>query len=587
MAYLRIVQNRIQSIATTIASALNVEVVIADRDLSIVARTGDFYSVDENCPADSLFALIIEHGEPIINLTKMENCGDCSSIHICPEFTNMSYPIKNKDEIIGVISFTSFDKNQANIIRIKKDEYYNMLKQTAEIIEKYINEALISNELKNSITEVNSIINCINKGIIIINFDNKITHINNMALEILDISFFEYNILGGNINNYINGIRLDELGTHEIIDFWEINRERVRVRYNVNKLDLKDGEFSKMISFDEVQNFIHTAKTYENKKEILFDNIIGNSKEILNAINRAKIAATTDSTILIQGDSGTGKELFARSIHNESSRKAHRFIAINCTSIPDSLIESELFGYEKGTFTGANPDGKKGIIELANNGTLFLDEIGDLPLHLQAKFLRVLQERNINRVGGTKPIDVNIRVIAATNKDLIQLVKSGEFRLDLYYRLNVIPIDLPNLKNRGNDVLLCAEYIINKLCTTLNKEIKLLSDKVINKFKTYEWTGNIRELENVLEHGICFTKDKYIKIEDLPEYFFQDSFKRSPDPHFDLNKNLEELKMEYEKEVINNLIEIHGDTVEGKKFVAEKLDIGLTTLYRKMNGYKN
>jgi transcriptional regulator with PAS, ATPase and Fis domain len=342
-----------------------------------------------------------------------------------------------------------------------------------------------------------------------------------------------------------------------------------------------------MISFDEMQNIINIAKTYENKNKIFFENIIGNSKPLLESINKSKIAATTDSTILIQGASGTGKELFAKSIHNESLRKDGPFIAINCGSIPENLIESELFGYEKGSFTGASSSGKKGKIELANNGTLFLDEIGDLPLYLQTRLLRVLQERSIDKVGGAEPIDINIRVISATNKNLRELIKEGKFRLDLFYRLNIIPINLPSLKDREDDVFLCSEYILEKLCSRMNKEIKELSNEVKQRFKEYRWQGNIRELENILEHGVCFSNDEYIKLEDLPEYFFEDEILllNNRKSFLNENKTLEELKIEFEKSIINELISIYGDTVEGKKIVADKLNIGLTTLYRKMNSY--
>ena len=336
-----------------------------------------------------------------------------------------------------------------------------------------------------------------------------------------------------------------------------------------------------MISFDFMSYIINLIKTHEGKEKIYFKYIIGTSSAILEAINKSNIVASTDSTILIEGESGTGKELFARSINNESPRKDGSFIAINCSSIPENLIESELFGYEKGAFTGASTSGKKGKIELANNGTIFLDEIGDLPIYLQTKLLRVLQERTIDRLGGEKPININVRVISATNRDLKKMVEDGEFRLDLYYRLNVIPINLPSLKSREDDVFLISEYIIESLCKKMNKEKKVLSLEIRDLFFNYTWPGNIRELENIIEHGVCFSSDKFIRKVNLPEYMQEEK---------DLNKveiseekSLEELKTDFEKSVIKNLIEKYGDSLEGKKQVAQKLGIGLTTLYRKIN----
>ena len=585
MSYLRLIQDKIQIWSETVASALDVDVAVADRNLTRIAGTGNFRNrIDEICPEDSLFAKVIESGQPNINLVKGEHCINCSNAHNCSEFGNMSYPIKSNKDIIGVISFASFSDDQTNMMRLKENEYFNMLKHSGEMIEKEILGIKVTNKFQDDITEVNEIINRLNKRIIILNSRDEIVHINSQALKTLNINISRQKIIDRNIKDFIKTIKLEDTGNKDKIGSWKINNKDIRVMYSINEILLKD-EISLMISFDEIQDIINIAKTYENKDKIYFENIIGNSKALLNAINKSKIAASTDSTILIQGDSGTGKELFAKSIHNESPRKDGPFVAINCGSIPENLIESELFGYEKGSFTGANTSGKIGKVELANNGTLFLDEIGDLPLYLQTKLLRVLQERSIDKIGGKEPIDVNIRVISASNQDLRELVKEGKFRLDLYYRLNVIPINLPSLKDREDDVFICSDHIIKKLSNRMNKERKLLSKEVKEAFKDYEWFGNIRELENILEHGICFSQDEYIRLDDLPEYFFQESLMgKSENSNLDQNKTLEELKTDFEKSVIQERIKEYGDTVEGKKLVAEKLNIGLTTLYRKLNG---
>ena len=588
MSYLRLIQDKMQIWAETVSSALDVDVSVADQNLTRIIGTGNFYDkIDESCSEDSLFAKVINSGEPNLNLIKGNHCINCSRAETCSEFANMSYPIKIDEEVIGVLSFASFDEEQANMMILKKDEYFNMLSHNVEMIEKEIIGIKTTNKLKTHITEVNEIINRINKGIIILNSKNQIIHINSGALKTLEINISNQKIIEANINDFVKKIKLQDTGNKDIVGRWEINAKEVRVIYSISEIIFRDNEVSLMISFDEMQNIINIAKTYENKNKIFFENIIGNSKPLLEAINKSKIAASTDSTILIQGDSGTGKELFAKSIHNESLRKDGPFIAINCGSIPENLIESELFGYEKGSFTGASSSGKKGKIELANNGTLFLDEIGDLPLYLQTRLLRVLQERSIDKVGGTEPIDVNIRVISATNKNLRQLIEEGKFRLDLFYRLNIIPINLPPLNDREDDVFLCSDYILEKLCSRMNKEIKELSNEVKQRFKEYRWQGNIRELENILEHGVCFSNDEYIKVEDLPEYFFDDEILllNNKKSFLNENKTLEELKIEFEKSIINELISIYGDTVEGKKIVADKLNIGLTTLYRKMNSY--
>lgn len=591
MSYLRLAQDKMQNLAETVASVLNIEVTIADQNLTRIVGTGDFYTkINQDCAEDSLFAKVIKNGQSIVNLNKNQYCMKCSKKHICPEYANMSYPIKSNKEVVGVISFTSLDPDQANIMKLREKEYFNMLKESSRIVEQELMNIKISNKFKKDVAKVDEIINSLNKGIVILDHNNKIIHINVKALQALKLSPSKDKIIERHINDFIKDIDLTDRGNEEVIDCWKINNKDVKVIYTINKIMMEDGKYSLMVSFDIMSDIINIAKTYEDKEDIFFKDIIGNSKPILEAINKAKIVAGTDSTILLKGASGTGKELFARSIHNESPRKEGPFIAINCGSIPENLIESELFGYEKGAFTGANRKGKKGKIELANNGTLFLDEIGDLPLYLQTRLLRVLQERTIDRLGGKDPIDVNIRVISATHRDLRELVEEGKFRLDLYYRLNVIPIRLPSLKDREDDIFLCSEYIIDKICSKMNIRKKILSNKLRDLFKKHVWPGNIRELENVLEHGICFSTNQYIELKDLPDYFIEENLKGeknifSRDKLFSIedNKSLEELKIDFERSVINQFIKEYGNTVEGKKIVAKKLNIGLTTLYRKIN----
>lgn len=597
MAYLRLIQKTMQEWAETVASALNIDVTITDKNLTRIVGTGKFYSkIEESSPEESLFAKVIETKMPNINLIVRDEkiCRECPAYDYCSEYANMTYPLIINHQVIGVVSFASFDVKQGEIMSIKKDEYFRMLKQLAEMIENEISRIIIANKLKTNYIAVDEIINNLNKGIIILNSQNKVIHINIKALEVLNMNLSDYKILDKHIDTIIKRINLQDTGNRDTVGYWDINGKDTRVRYNISKIFLEDGKFSTIISFDEIKEIIDIAKTYENKGEIVFDDIIGESKSLLESIERSKIAAQTDSTILIQGESGTGKELFARSIHNESQRRDGPFIVINCAGIPESLMESELFGYERGAFTGANPGGKKGKIELANNGTLFLDEIGDLSIHMQTRLLRVLQERNIERIGGDgRPVDVNIRVIAATHRNLKNLVAKGEFRLDLFYRLNVIPIDLPPLKDREDDVFLCSDYIIDKMSKKINTSPKPLSKEVKEVFKTYSWPGNLRELENILEHSLCFAKGKEISLNDIPKYFFEHKPYRNIRNLSDLqgyvsmDKTLEELRLEFERAIIEDLIGKYGNTLEGKKLVAEKLNIGLATLYRKIGTYES
>lgn len=225
--------------------------------------------------------------------------------------------------------------------------------------------------------------------------------------------------------------------------------------------------------------------------------------------------ASSNSTILIRGETGSGKELFARAIHNASPRRDNIFLAINCTAIPDTLLESELFGYEEGTFTGANKGGKLGLFELASGGTLFLDEIGDISSTLQAKLLRVLQEHRVRRIGGNREIPINVRIISATNCNLEQMVKDGLFRQDLYYRLNVIPLYLPPLRERKEDIRLLANYLFQSTVNNINTSIKSISQEAFEKLTNYDYPGNVRELSNIIERAINVAQGSQITAEDI------------------------------------------------------------------------
>ncbi|MCM2263692.1 MAG: sigma-54 dependent transcriptional regulator [Desulfuromonadales bacterium] len=249
-----------------------------------------------------------------------------------------------------------------------------------------------------------------------------------------------------------------------------------------------------------------------------FANIIGNSPAIQQVFTRMEKILHTDSTVLILGASGTGKELVARAIHFNGPRKEKPFIAINCGAIPADLLESELFGHVRGSFTGAIAD-KPGKFELANDGTIFLDEIGTMPLHLQMKLLRVLQEQEIERVGGTRQIKLNVRVISATNADLEERVREGRFREDLYYRLNVIPIHLPQLNERREDIPLLARHFLRKICLEMKRPLMTLTPAAVRALEAYGWPGNVREMENVIERSVTLTDGEVIDRHDLPPQF--------------------------------------------------------------------
>ncbi len=250
-----------------------------------------------------------------------------------------------------------------------------------------------------------------------------------------------------------------------------------------------------------------------------FEGIVSSSSKMKNIFELIRKISTTDATVLIQGESGTGKELIAKAIHNTSLRSSKPFIPINCSGLPVELLESELFGYKKGAFTGAYKD-KEGLFVAANWGTLFLDEVVDTPPPVQAKLLRVLQEGTFIPLGSVNPVKVDVRIISASNKDLYEAVKEGRFREDLYYRLNVVRIDLPPLRERREDILLLADHFIKKYSVKHHKEVKYMDNKVKNMLLRYNWPGNVRELENVIEQAVALSSDSTITVDNLPSYIF-------------------------------------------------------------------
>ncbi|MDB5256683.1 MAG: sigma-54-dependent Fis family transcriptional regulator [Chitinophagaceae bacterium] len=324
-----------------------------------------------------------------------------------------------------------------------------------------------------------------------------------------------------------------------------------------------------------LQKRIHSLEKQVSKK-YSFNEIIGKSKIILQAIELAKKVAPTDTTVLLLGETGTGKEVFAQAIHFESPRKDKSFVAINCAAFGKEILESELFGYKAGAFTGATKD-KKGLFEEANNGTIFLDELGEMSLELQAKLLRVLETNEFIKVGDTKSTKVNVRVIAATHKDLLKEADAGHFRSDLYYRLSVFQIVLPALKERLNDIELLAQHFLNIYTKKANKKINGISEVYIEQLKLHNWPGNIRELKNIIERSVILDTTGELTVDSLPLEILQQAATTTGKSMsaFDLS-SAEKLHIQ----------KVMNYTNGNKTEAARLLNIALTTLYRKLEEYK-
>ncbi|BDR77587.1 transcriptional regulatory protein [Clostridium tetani] len=339
---------------------------------------------------------------------------------------------------------------------------------------------------------------------------------------------------------------------------------------NIKELDLL---------YKKIRNIENEYKKYKgqfdesNSASYSFDNIIGKSDKINKTKDLAKKAAKTNSNVLIRGESGTGKELFAHAIHMESERVYGNFIKLNCAAIPRDLLESELFGYEGGAFTGAKKEGKIGKFELADGGTIFLDEIGDMPLHMQAKLLRVLQEREVERIGATRSKKIDVRVISATNRDLEKMIKEGEFREDLYYRLNVVTVNIPPLRERREDIKILSEYLLEKISKKLGKKTKSFSKEAMSCLMNYKWEGGVRQLENIIERAVNLVEhNEMIEPKHFPgnivsnKYIVEDS---------DLNKLINQVEKDI---ILETLIYCNWN----KTLAAKKLNISRTSLYEKI-----
>lgn len=353
---------------------------------------------------------------------------------------------------------------------------------------------------------------------------------------------------------------------------------------------LKDGRVAGTVSIvmplEDAKYFKDTLESIERERQTLqarlsltngtsytFDSIIGDSEALLEALQMARRVAVHNTNILIQGESGCGKELFAQAIHNAGNRRQEPFVAINCAAISKTMLESELFGYEDGAFTGAKKGGKPGLFETAGKGTLFLDEISEMDFELQAKLLRVLQEKRFRRIGGTKELISEVRVISACNVDLLQYIEEKKFRRDLFYRIAAVPVHIPPLRNRGRDVLLLAEHFL-QIVRIQHKCKYFLTDEVVSALQQYSWPGNIRELRNTIEYAAMMASDERITEECLPPIIQRGRQQE---------KTLAEKVRAFEKQEIRNVIQQYGDDTASKKKAAAALGISLSSLYAKLS----
>ncbi|NNG66035.1 sigma-54-dependent Fis family transcriptional regulator [Caldanaerobacter subterraneus] len=420
----------------------------------------------------------------------------------------------------------------------------------------------------------------IHEGMLILDHHFIVQRVNEIALRILNITPQE--IIGRHIQSFVDFDIIKEVLNqsepyYDVEGAFYSRGRKIPCRINAVPVMANRKTIGTVITFREeryVRNVVNKLAGF--RAYYTFEDIVTQDDKMKKVIETAKKAAKSDCSILIEGESGTGKELFAQAIHNYSKRAKGPFVAVNCASIPRELVESELFGYEKGAFTGANKEGKPGKFELADNGTIFLDEIGELPYEVQSKLLRVLDNHKIVRVGGTEEKKLNVRVIAATNRSLSEEVEKKNFRNDLYYRINVIKINIPPLRERKGDIELLAKVFVDRL-NKYNNEQKVLSESFIKRLKDYHWPGNVRELQNVINRAYYLAEGEIITEDYFPEKIERKNYEEDINVTAVLPFDVIE-----EKNIKEALRLAKGDVVKAAKM----LNLSRATIYRKIKKYK-
>ncbi|HCL4445557.1 AAA family ATPase [Clostridium botulinum] len=482
-------------------------------------------------------------------------------------------------DIIGCLNLTG-DRDRVH------SHTLGLVVAAVKSIENQINVDNTNKKLLETYQYMNTIVDSISSGIYVVDFRGKIKTINKAACNILGIE--DKDVLDKNVENILPNWHhiFERIKNGKPYEDKEavLNDKLIKGRYNVSAtpIQIENKIIGMVIVFKEIKTVLDLVNKYSGMRAVYnFEDIIGESKEIKKVINYAKSISSSPSTVLIEGESGTGKELLAQSIHNYGDRRENSFIALNCGAIPKSLIESELFGYEDGAFTGARRGGHAGKFELANGGTLFLDEIGEMPLDMQVSLLRVLQEGYVTRVGGDKIIPVDVRIIAATNKDLKKEVEKGTFRQDLYYRLSVIPIKLPPIRERKGDLPILIKYFFRIKSIKLNKPMPHIKEDIYHNMLQYNWPGNIRELENFIENIVNLRGDS--------SFILEEDFKNIEDKHNFHENNIGLLYSnkirtleEIEKEAIINTVNEYNRNMSQS---AKALGITRATLYSKLKKY--
>lgn len=576
------IQPTIQRFARMLASVLQLEVEIVDENLCRVAGTGAYGKfLGRQLSGNSrLLRYVLEtKTEKVVTQSRFDPlCEGCDSKENCREKAFLGTPVILQDRCVGVISLIAVTHEQQEHISDNLREFSDYVRHISTI---FVSKLLEDQGPGDNISKIfATMIDNMDQGVLVIDEDNRIQFVNQTALKTLGVA--QNNMVGKPIR--FRPLTFESNFTHghmQHIVSWDDKSELI-----IGQLHNIQGRQLFLMAFHQS----HTSFSVANvSDEPHIEQLVGECRVMRQLKRLISRIAPSPSSVMVVGESGTGKEVVARAIHKLSGRRNKPFIAINCAAIPEQLLESELFGYVKGAFTGASANGKTGLIQAANTGTLFLDEIGDMPLMLQAKLLRAIEAREILPIGASSPIQVDIRIISATNQNLAQFIAEGKFREDLFYRLNVIPITLPPLRERQEDIELLVHYFLHLHTRRLGSVYPGIAPDVVELLRKHYWPGNLRELSNLMEYLVnVVPSGEVIDSTLLPPNLVnngvteQSESPETSEAHLALDDAGGTALEEMEKQMIREALSRHNS----KKQVADELGIGIATLYRKIKKYE-
>lgn len=576
------IQPTIQRFARMLASVLQLEVEIVDENLCRVAGTGTYGKfLGRQLSGNSrLLRHVLEtKTEKVVTQSRFDPlCEGCDSKENCREKAFLGTPVILQDRCVGVISLIAVTHEQQEHISDNLREFSDYVRHISTI---FVSKLLEDQGPGDNISKIfATMIDNMDQGVLVVDDESRVQFVNQTALKTLGV--VQNNIIGKPIR--FRPLTFESNFTHghmQHIVSWDDKSELI-----IGQLHNIQGRQLFLMAFHQS----HTSFSVANAPdEPHIEQLVGECRVMRQLKRLISRIAPSPSSVMVVGESGTGKEVVARAIHKLSGRRNKPFIAINCAAIPEQLLESELFGYVKGAFTGASANGKTGLIQAANTGTLFLDEIGDMPLMLQAKLLRAIEAREILPIGASSPIQVDIRIISATNQNLAQFIAEGKFREDLFYRLNVIPITLPPLRERQEDIELLVHYFLHLHTRRLGSVYPGIAPDVVEILRKHRWPGNLRELSNLMEYLVnVVPSGEVIDSTLLPPNLLNNGTTEQSDvtevseAHLSLDDAGGTALEEMEKQMIREALSRHNS----KKQVADELGIGIATLYRKIKKYE-